>query len=317
MNSCAAVDKPLMYIMKNYMAICFLAVMAANGAFAERYVVITHTQGTDPFWPVVEKGAKDAAASVGADIEYFFPPSGEIADMRQLIEAATASRPDGLIVSLPDPVALGDAIRAAVARGIPVITINSGFEASGSVGALMHVGQPEGLAGEKAGTRAALEGATRGLCLNHEVFNIAVRARCEGYFSGLGQSVNMIAVPNEEQQIRAHTAAALRADPALDAILAPGPHVCEAAAQAIADVGRDVHLACFDLTPVIIDLIHAGDVRFTMDQQQRLQGYLPIIVLHLFNANAGLISSADIPSGPGFVDASNADGIALQAGVNR
>ena len=36
--------------------------MIAGAASAERYVMITHTQGTDPFWPVVEKGGRDAAA---------------------------------------------------------------------------------------------------------------------------------------------------------------------------------------------------------------------------------------------------------------
>ena len=37
---------------KLLMAGAALALMA-SGAAAERYVVITHTQGTDPFWPVV------------------------------------------------------------------------------------------------------------------------------------------------------------------------------------------------------------------------------------------------------------------------
>ena len=35
---------------------------------------------------------------------------------------------------------------------------------------------------------------------------------------------------------------------------------------------------------------------------------MPIIVLHLYNQNAGLLPGANIPSGPGFVDASNAAG---------
>jgi hypothetical protein len=31
-------------------------------AFAERYVMVTHGEGKDPFWPVVEKAGADAAA---------------------------------------------------------------------------------------------------------------------------------------------------------------------------------------------------------------------------------------------------------------
>jgi len=33
-------------------------VVLAGSAFAERFVMITHTQGTDPFWPVVQKGGE-------------------------------------------------------------------------------------------------------------------------------------------------------------------------------------------------------------------------------------------------------------------
>ena len=299
-------------------AILFAAALLVSGAAsAERFVMITHTQGTDPFWPVVQKGGEDAAKAVGAEFEYNFAPSGDMADMARLIEAATATQPDGIVVSLPDADALGGAIKAAADSGIPVITMNSGLESSAAVGALMHVGQPERLAGEKAGERAKAEGATKALCLNQESFNTALVDRCEGYFSAMGADLNMIDVSNDVAQIKTRTAAALQADTEVDALLAVGPHVCVAAAEAVKEVGAEIHLACFDLSPEVINLIQAGDVAFTIDQQQRLQGYMPIIVLHLYNQNAGLLPGANIPSGPGFVDASNAAGVAAQAGVNR
>ena len=291
--------------------------LVAGTASAERFVMITHTQGTDPFWPVVQKGGEDAARAVGADFEYNFAPSGDMADMARLIEAATATQPDGIVVSLPDADALGGAIRSAVDAGIPVITMNSGLESSAAVGALMHVGQPERLAGEKAGERARAEGATHAICLNQESFNTALVDRCAGYFDSMGKDLNMIDVSNDVSQIKTRTAAALQADQDIDAVLAVGPHVCVAAADAVREVGAEVHLACFDLSPEVINLIEGGEVAFTIDQQQRLQGYMPIIVLHLYNQNAGLLPGANIPSGPGFVDASNAAGVAAQAGVNR
>jgi simple sugar transport system substrate-binding protein len=265
----------------------------------------------------VEKGGRDAAAAIGAEFEYNFDPSGDMSGMAKLIEAAAASNPDGIIVSLPDADALGGAIRAAADAGIPVVTMNSGLESSAAVGALMHVGQPERLAGEKAGARAKAEGVTNGLCLNQEAFNTALVDRCEGYFSGLGGDLNMIDVSNDVTQIETRTAAALSADPSIDGVLAVGPHVCAAANKAIKDVGADVHLSCFDLSPEVMDMIQNGDAAFTIDQQQRLQGYMPVIVLHLYNTNAGMLPGANIPSGPGFVDASNAASVASQAGVNR
>jgi len=38
----------------------------------------------------------------------------------------------------------------------------------------------------------------------------------------------------------------------------------------------------------VMDLINAGKVQYTIDQQQRLQGYMPIIVLHVYNNGAGV-----------------------------
>ena len=303
--------------MKKLILTAAAAALMAGAAHAERYVMITHTQGTDPFWPVVEKGGRDAADAVGATLEYNFDVSGDMAAMAQLIEAAAATQPDGIIVSLPDADALGPAIRSAVADGIPVITMNSGLEASAELGALMHVGQPERLAGQKAGERAAAEGVTNGLCLNQEAFNTALVDRCTGYFEGVGGDLNMIDVSNDPAQIETRTAAALQADPSIDGVLAVGPHVCEAANRAIKEVGADVHLACFDLSPGVMDMIQAGDAAFTIDQQQRLQGYMPVIVLHLYNTGAGLLPGANIPSGPGFVDASNAASVSALAGIDR
>lgn len=301
---------------KILLATAALAVMASAAA-AERYVLITHTQGTDPFWPVVEKGAKDAAAAVGATLEYNFDPSGDMSGMAKLIEAAAATMPDGIIVSLPDADALGGAIKDAVDAGIPVITINSGLESSKEVGALMHVGQPEYDAGLAAGGRAKAEGVTNGLCLNQEAFNTALVDRCTGYADAFGTELNQIDVSNDVTQIKTRTAAALQADETIDGLLAIGPHVCEAAFDAIEEVGADIHLACFDMSPGVMDLIEAGNASFTIDQQQRLQGYMPVIVLHLYNTNAGMLPGANIPSGPGFVDATNAGSVKSQAGVNR
>lgn len=290
-------------------------VFVTSSAFAERYVMVTHGEGNDPFWPVVQKGGEDAARAIGADFEYIYNPSADMADMASSIQAAAATSPDGMVISLPDPDALGPAIKAAVAAGVPVITMNSGLESSASLGALMHVGQPEYLAGQSAGARAKAEGATKALCMIQEAYNTALVDRCEGY----GESVPMefTDTTSDPATIQTRATAALQAHPEVDAILSVGPHVCDAVSKALDDLGMTVHHSCFDLSPAVMDLINSGKVAFTIDQQQRLQGYLPIIVLHLYNNGAGLLPGANIPSGPGFVDKSNATSVAALAGIDR
>ena len=100
-------------------------------------------------------------------------------------------------------------------------------------------------------------------------------------------------------------------------MLSVGPHVCVGVQQAIDELGMSVHHSCFDLSPPVMDMINAGKVKYTIDQQQRLQGYMPVITLHLYNTGAGLLPGANIPSGPGFVDKSNASSVAALAGVDR
>ena len=290
-------------------------VFATSAAFAERYVMVTHGEGKDPFWPVVQKGGEDAARAIGADFEYIYNPSADMADMASSIQAAAATQPDGMVISLPDPDALGPAIKAAVAAGVPVVTMNSGLENSAALGALMHVGQPEYLAGQSAGARAASEGASNALCMIQEQYNTALTDRCNGY--GETVPLKFIDTTSDPATIETRATAALQANSDIDAILSVGPHVCVAVDKAVAALGMTVHHSCFDLSPEVMDLINADRVSFTIDQQQRLQGYMPIIVLHLYNNGAGLLPGANIPSGPGFVDKSNASSVAALAGIDR
>jgi simple sugar transport system substrate-binding protein len=301
--------------MKKFLIAIAALVFVTSSAFAERYVMVTHGEGNDPFWPVVQKGGEDAARAIGADFEYIYNPSADMADMASSIQAAAATSPDGMVISLPDPDSLGPAIKAAVAAGVPVITMNSGLESSASLGALMHVGQPEYLAGQSAGARAKAEGATKALCMIQEAYNTALVDRCEGY----GEAVPMefTDTTSDPATIQTRATAALQSNPDVDAVLSVGPHVCDAVSKALDDLGMTVHHSCFDLSPAVMDLINAGKVAFTIDQQQRLQGYVPIIVLHLYNTGAGLLPGANIPSGPGFVDKSNASSVAALAGIDR
>ena len=301
--------------MKNILMTIVAIVFATSTAFAERYVMVTHGEGKDPFWPVVQKGGEDAARAIGADFEYIYNPSADMSDMASSIQAAAATQPDGMVISLPDPDALGPAIQAAVAAGVPVITMNSGLENSAALGALMHVGQPEYLAGQSAGARAASEGASNALCMIQEQYNTALSDRCNGY--GEAVPVKFIDTTSDPATIETRATAALQANSDIDAILSVGPHVCVAVDKAVAALGMTVHHSCFDLSPEVMDLINADRVSFTIDQQQRLQGYMPIIVLHLYNNGAGLLPGANIPSGPGFVDKSNASSVAALAGIDR
>ena len=62
----------------------------------------------------------------------------------------------------------------------------------------------------------------------------------------------------------------------------------------------------FDITPEIIEAIDAGTINFTIDQQQYLQGYLPVVVLAQYKQYGVLPAGGILPTGPGFVTKENA-----------
>jgi simple sugar transport system substrate-binding protein len=203
-------------------------------------------------------------------------------EMAQLIDAAVASQPDGLVVSLPDADALGPSIEAAIAADIPVITMNSGSDTFADLGVLVHVGQTEFEAGQIAGERFAEEGVQNPICLNQEVGNAALDLRCEGFFEGLGVQGEVIAVDLDDPTGTTETVAgALQNNPDIDGILTLGPTGAQPTLAALQEAGTlgEIAFATFDLSPEVLDAIDAGDMLFAIDQAQYLQGYLPIVFL--------------------------------------
>lgn len=277
-----------------------------------RFVVVTHGQSSDPYWSVVQKGVAKAGEDMGVKVEYQAPSKFDMVAMAQLIDAAVASKPDGLVVSIPDGPALEKSIKAAVAAGIPVISIDSGSDVAKAMGVLNHVGQTEYEAGYGGGEQMAAAGAKKALCVNQEVGNAALDLRCKGFTDALaktGGTVTVIPVqlsdPTGTQQA---IAAALSADPAVDSILTLGPTGAEPAIKALTDGGQlgKVKLATFDLSPEVLDAVEKGDMLFAIDSQQYLQGYLPIVMLTLYKENLNTIANPIVMTGPGFVTKENA-----------
>ena len=274
----------------------------AAPAMAQDIIVVAHGQANDPFWSVVKNGVEKAAKDTGANVDFRSPETFDMVQMSQLIDAAVNQEPDGLVVSIPDADALSPSIRRAVEAGIPVISMNSGSDVSKDLGALLHVGQDEYTAGKAAGEKLASMGGTVGICVNQEVGNVALDLRCQGFSDGFGDSVEVIPTQNDPAEVQSKVRAALDSDPEVDTVLGLGASlVGEPAVAAVQALGRDdVMVASFDLSAGFLQAVADGDAAFAIDQQQYLQGYLPVTFLAL-NAEYGLMPGGDVPSGPNLV----------------
>jgi simple sugar transport system substrate-binding protein len=277
-----------------------------------RFVVVTHGQASDPFWSVAANGVNDAAEDMGVEVEYQAPETFDMPAMAQLIDAAVASEPDGLVVSLPDADALGPSVKAAVDAGIPVITMNSGSDDFADLGVLVHVGQTEFEAGLIAGQKFAEEGVKKAICINQEVGNSALDDRCNGFFEGLGQKGEVVPVDlNDPAGTTETVAGVLQSNPDVDGILTLGPTGATPTLDALDQAGKlgKVKFATFDLSPEVLEAIDGGDMLFAIDQAQYLQGYLPIVFLTKYLETGALpLGSVDrvVLTGPQIVTADTA-----------
>ncbi len=273
--------------------------------------VITHGDaGT--FWSVVEVAVEDAAAAIGCEVVYFGSNNDALAQSQE-IQAAIAAGSSGVAISLADPAGVEAAARDVVAAGIPLYTLNSGVNNYEDLGAVTHIGQTEIVAGNGAGKFFNDLGATHVLCARQEQSNIALEERCQGLaetFNGdvTSEFVGLDANPDEQQNT---IASILAANESIDAVLGVGPNLPLRAMTAGEQAGRDLIIGGFDLSSDLIEAIEAGDVAFTVDQQQYLQGYLPVILMYLQATNQNTAGGGlPILTGPGFVTPDNAAEVA-------
>jgi simple sugar transport system substrate-binding protein len=288
-----------------------LAAGLASAAMAQddiRIVVVTHGQAADPFWSVIKNGVDAAAEEMGVTAEYRAPDIFDMVQMAQIIDAAVASQPDGLVVSIPDAEALGDSIRNAVAAGIPVVSINSGSDVFEELGVAAHVGQPEYESGLAAGKRLAAEGVKQALCINQEVGNVALDLRCDGFAEGLGGNVEVLAVSIDPTEISNAVASRFMAGGEIGGVLALGPAASEPVLEGLETSGvlDTVQFGTFALSPGVLEAIRDGKMEFTIDQQPYLQGYLPVVFLTQ-NAKYGVTPIGTVETGPLFITQENAE----------
>lgn len=274
------------------------------------FAVVTHGTVGDPFWDGVKTGAEDAGAVTDAEIDYQSDPDASA--QARLVDAAVSAAVDGLIVSMPDPDALSEPMARASEAGIPVITINEGAERSAEFGALTHVGQSDVDAGRGAGQRLRDAGVTTLLCVIQDSGDQTLEQRCQGAAEGFGgtdTSVINLAV-NGGNLTAAETTivSELTAEPRIDGVLTLSAAVASAAAAALENTGSAATLATFEAGTDVQQAIRDGQILFAVDQQEYLQGYLPVVFLGLF-VRTGTIAGAGqpVPTGPRYVTRDNVD----------
>ncbi|WP_424948720.1 sugar ABC transporter substrate-binding protein [Dermatophilus congolensis] len=269
---------------------------------------ISHAAPGDTFWDVVRKGAEDAAVKDGVVLEYTSDPNG--ANQANLIRQAIDKKVDGIAVTLAKPDALSAQVKAAREAGISVVGLNGGQEAWKSVGALSFFGQDDRVAGKAAGERLVAEGAQKALCVVHEQGNVGHEARCAGVADAFPATEKLYVDGTDMADVQTKITAKLQEDPSVTHVVALGAPFAITASKAVQDAGSSAATVTFDLSKEAVRHIRDGSIRWAVDQQPYLQGYLAVDALWLNKTNGNVTGGGQpVFTGPAFVDAKNIDAV--------
>lgn len=269
--------------LSGFFSLANAAPAAASGT--PRFVFISHAPDSDKWWNIIKNGLKHASEDFGVEVDYKNPATGDLKDMAKLIDESAAQNYQGMIVTLADYEVLKEPLQRVVKQNkMPVITVNSGTQKqSETIGAIMHIGQPELFAGEMAGEKARRANIKSFVCLNHNASNASSHERCKGFANGLGPNAKAVTLELDGDQaaMQAKIAQYLTEHPDTEAMLALGSTSAHPALEAIKSLKSvtSPYFVTFDLSSQISAGIKSGAIAFAIDQQPYLQAYLPVALL--------------------------------------
>ena len=286
--------------------------MGAGQANTPRATVamITHEVPGDSFWDLIRKGAQAAADKDNIELRYSNDP--EAPNQANLVQTAIDSGVDGIALTLAKPDAMAPAVKSALDKGIPVVAFNSGFDNFKAMGLQEYFGQDEKLAGVAAGERLQKDGAKKIVCVIQEQGQVALESRCAGVREGFKGQFEILNVNSKDMpSVEATITAKLQTDKSIDHVVALGAPIALAAVQSKNNAGSSAQVVTFDTNAALVDAIKAGDVKWAVDQQPFLQGYLAIDSLWLYLNNKNLVGGGQATlTGPSFIDDTNIDSVA-------
>jgi simple sugar transport system substrate-binding protein len=265
-----------------------------------KFVFVNHVT-TNPFFTPTQYGIADACKLLGCSYQWTGSENSNVSQMVNALNSAVAAKADGIAVALIDLHAFNAPVEKALSAGIPVIAYNADAEGNAR---LAYVGQDLKLAGEKMGEKIVEKVPSGEVALFIATPGSAnLQPRIEGaekVLKAKGITTHAVAtganVPEEQPAIEAF----YKSHTGVKGMYSVDGGSTESLAKVMQKLGLKgkVHAGGFDLTEQTQNLIKAGFLEFTIDQQPYLQGFLPTLQLFLyktsgtqtgpFEANTGL-----------------------------
>ena len=308
------------------------AAQDANDHCAGRkpYVIYYATHAiAHPVWETVHRGADAGAKDNCLTIKWTQDVNFSVETTINRMEAAIAEKPDMLVVTATDPVAMRPTLEKAKAEGIPVIAINTLDPAPKSERVPYLIGIGAGM--YESGVAAAEQALKKNpkprnaVVPNHALGHVGLEAMAKGYMDTMkkaGATVEQIAIGADTAQNTSTISNYLLAHPDTDSVFCmESGALCF---EPVLDVARrekltdQLALVSFDISPALIEAVTSGEAVAGIDQLMYLQGYLPAVLARNY-LDYGMMPASDIMTGPAIVDKSNIELVrhrVMDAGLN-
>jgi ribose transport system substrate-binding protein len=163
-----------------------LSLLSCGGGHSGETYILVSTNIKVPYWQSAGAGFAQSASQLKVGYAFTGPDTYDPPAERDALAAAVQKKPAGILVSVADPNVIKDGIDAAIAAGIPVVTMDSDAPASKR---LFFVGTNNYQAGVAGGTRLAQELKGKGTVV---VFTMPsqpnLKERLHGYKDALESS---------------------------------------------------------------------------------------------------------------------------------
>jgi simple sugar transport system substrate-binding protein len=277
-----------------------------------------------PFATVVYNGAVAAAADLGPNVEYVWSDWNPEKMVTQFAEAA-ATKPDGIaIMGHPGDDAFSAVVSDAREQGIIVTSQNTTLpvlEAAHKSSGFGYVGAELYSAGYNLGAEAAkrfgLGDGDKAM-----VWGLLAQAgrgeRTKGVIDALEEAGMTVDYLEIDDSTNADASAGtptfvgyVSSNPDVKLVVTDHGALTASLETYLTTAGLgpdDIYAAGFDLSTATVEAIRGGWTDLVIDQQQWLQGYLPILQICL--TNNYLFTGLHIDTGAGFAHADNVDMLA-------
>ena len=307
----------------------FTAAAAAPAAADPiKIALVIHGSTANEFWQPVKKGFEDACGKIQADCQMIFTNTNmSVQEELTNVDAALATNPDALILTLPDNNAFTKVVADARAKGIIVIAINNDDVTPGHNARQSYIG-PAFLASgialtKQLSTLFPKEGPINVLIgVNVPGANWSEQ-RAAGIVKGLENfkaanpgrelTITKLDVGADPATTSDRVGAYLNAHPDTTAYIETGS-LDVAVAQWLKDRGippGKIIVGGFDVESDVLQEMKSGYIQAHADQQPYMQGFMPVMEAYL--AKTVGLAPSDIDTGNGLVLPSQADSIAAMA----